>query len=117
MHDEYQSQKEECSHEQNYFNNHLHIDSYVICCGCICQRREKIIVIADHSINTSVGGIKKDKRTVNPAEKAAKVRIKADHNYLKTRAKTDGKRADEKAAKEKNEADTKAAKDLETNLK
>jgi 5-methylcytosine-specific restriction endonuclease McrA len=77
----------------------------------------KSIIIADHNAATSAGGIRKDKRTVNPAEKAAKARTKADHKYLKAKAKTDAKDADAKAAKEKNEADVKAAKDLDTNLK
>jgi hypothetical protein len=74
-------------------------------------------IIADHTAPASAGGIKKDKRMLNPAEKAALARAKANHRYLKAKAKTDARDAEAHAAKEKIEADTKAENELETNLR
>jgi hypothetical protein len=88
------------------------------CVAVVCASEEnKPILIAEHTTATSAGGIKKDKRMLNPAEKAALARAKANHRYLKAKAKTDVRDAEAHAAKEKIEADTKAENELETNLR
>ena len=85
--------------------------------AAFASEANKPISITDDPAAISAGGITKNKRTKNPAQKAATARKKADHTYVKAKAKTDARDAEAKAAKEKIEADIKAANELETNLK